>query len=352
MNSLDVYKFINSQAIRTHCRKIEHKFSSVEAAYLIWASESHTIEDKHNAFHMLIEEFPDMEIDKRPWTPHIKSLHSFLKQFIQIENKYISMFYKDEPDCVYSYEIWYPCDEDYCCDSRLFTEFQVCYGEIQKDVHEFIEEYKDKNYDISSVHIKVKKQWLNLAWFESAKEITLLIDHGNNPTYIYDCRTIISDDDSEILDAFRGMWPEIPTPFKTGDILTYKNKHNRDCEPFVLDKILYWENAVPEKTLKFLRSRGDESDLMADIYGIADDDTLYRDHGPSYLDMEYYEKELEGFERILAVISGFLKNEYNVAVLIEAYEYMKNEKKRKISYDYLSAYKNPYLIAAGFKEKR
>ena len=80
-------------------------------------------------------------------------------------------------------------------------------------------------------------------------QITLLIDHNNTPTYIYDCRTVISDEDSEILDSFRGMWPEIPTPFKKGDILTYKNKHNRDCEPFVLDKILYWENAVPEKTL-------------------------------------------------------------------------------------------------------
>lgn len=215
MNCLDVYNFINSQAIQTHCRKIEHKFSSVEAAYLIWASESHTVKGKHNAFLMLIKEFPDMEIAKRPWTPHIRSLHSFLKQFIQIENKY-----------------------------------------------------------------------------------------------------------------------------------------NRDRKPFVLDKILYWENAVPEMTLMFLRTRGDESDLMADIYGIADDDTFYRDHGPSYLDMEYYEKELEGFERILAVLSGFLKNEYNVAVLIEAYEYLKNEEQRKILYDYLSAYRNPYLIAAGFKEKR
>jgi len=39
-----------------------------------------------------------------------------------------------------------------------------------------------------------------------------------------------------------------------------------------------------------------------------------------------------------------------VAVLIEAYNYLKNEEQRKISYEYLSAYKNPHLIVAGFKE--
>jgi len=351
MNSkFDIYEFINSKAIRNHCREIKHKFSFVEAAYLVWASENHTIEDKHNTFLMLIEEFHDKEIAERPWTPHIESLHDFLKQFIQIENKYISIFYKDELNCVYSYEIRYPGDEDYSCDSRLFIKFQDCYAEIQKDVHEFMKDYNERNYDISSVYIKVTKQWLNSTDFDNTKAITLLIDHKNNPMYIYDCHTIISDGDSEILDAFRGMWPEIPTPFKKGDILTFKNKHNRSCEPFVLDKILYWPNAVPEKTLKFLRNRGDESDLMADIYGISDDDTFYRDHGPSYLDMEYYEDELKGFNKFLAVLSGFLKSEYSVAVLIEAYNYLKNEEQRKISYEYLSAYKNPHLIVAGFKE--
>lgn len=348
-NNFDIYSFINSSAIQNYCREIKHKFTAVEAAYLIWASENHSIEDKRKAFLTLIEKFPDMEIAERPWTPYIKSLHDFLNKFIEIENKYISIFYKDEQNCVYSYEIWYPCDENYCCDSRLFTKFQACYKEIQKDVYEFMD-YKGKGYDISFVYIKVKKQWLNLTDFEKVKEITLLIDHNNNPMDIYDCHTIISDEDSEILDAFRGMWPEIPTPFKKGDILTYKNKHNRGCEPFVLNTIPYWENAVPEVTLKHFRNRGDESDLAADIYGMSEDGTIFRDHGPCYLDMEYYE-EMEDSKKFLAVLSGFLKNEYDVAVLIEAYDYIKNEKRRNISYEYLSAFKNPHLIATGFEEK-
>ena len=71
MNCLDIYKFINSKAIRNHCRKINHTFTPVEAAYLIWASEHHTIEEKHNAFLRLIDKYPDMEIAERPGTPYI-----------------------------------------------------------------------------------------------------------------------------------------------------------------------------------------------------------------------------------------------------------------------------------------
>lgn len=350
-NKFDIYEFINSKAIRNHCREIKHKFSSVEAAYLIWASENHTIEDKHNTFIKLSEEFPDMEIAERPWPPRIESLHAFLKRFIQIENKYISTFYKDEPNCVYSYEIWYPGAETVRgLHPRLFSKFSICYEEIKRAINEHLEHYKNIGYNIKSICIKATKSWIINDKDDYSKRISLLMNYDNEPIDIYDYHTIISDEDREVLDAFKGMRPEIPTPFKKGDILTLKNRHNRNYVPFVLDKIPYWENAVSERVFNHLRNYGDESDLMADVYGITDDGAICRDHGPSYLDMEYYEGELEHFNKFLAVLSGFFKNEYDAAVLIEAYDYLKNEKQRKISYEYLSAYKNPHLIAAGFKE--
>lgn len=345
-SKLDIIDFINSSAIANHCRNIGYRFSALDMAYLIWASEKHSIEEKHNAWKILINTQPDVEVAERPWTPYIESLHAFLLRFIETENKGLELFFRDEPYCAYSYSIWYPGDEDYAHDRCIYPNFRLCFDAIQADLCDVLE---TTPADIR--YIRIEKQWLNHSGSEAAKSMTVYIDSTGRPWFLCENYGIISEAESEISNAFRGMWPEIPTPFTRGDILTFQNRYHRKKEPFVLDAILYWDGAVHERTLAHLRKRGDESDLSANIYSLADDGSLWRDHGPCYLDMEYYDIALSDSEKFLAVLSGFIKGEYDVAVLLEAYDYLKAERNSKTTHEYLSAYKNPHLIAAGFKEK-
>ena len=128
---MDIYNLINSKAISEHCRNISHNFSPLEMAYLIYANDSMNIAQKHLAFSEIINEYPDMEIAQRPWTPHFTSLHEFLRMYMKLEDKYIDVFYQDEPNSVYSFEVWYSTDEDFCEDDRLFLSFSACYKAIK-----------------------------------------------------------------------------------------------------------------------------------------------------------------------------------------------------------------------------
>lgn len=249
---------------------------------------------------------------------------------MDLENKYLSMFFQDEPNCTYSYGIWYPGDGEYSHDMCLFPNFEMCFDAVQYDIAN-----TDETNGNTWRYIRVKKQWLNHTCDEAAKYITVFIDSDGEPWHMCENHAIMPPGDREILETFKGMWPEIPTPFKRGDILTFQNRYHRKKEPFILNAIPYWDGAVHERTLAHLRKRGDESDLSANIYRLSDDGTVCRGHGPCYLDMEYYNAELLDSNRFLAVLGGFLKGEYDAAVLLEAYDCLKNERRRKISREYL-----------------
>ena len=162
--------------------------------------------------------------------------------------------------------------------------------------------------DIYPIAIRVKKQWLNNDENEQAKYMSVCIDYDNNPIDIWDTHSIISSEDNDILCAFDGMWVEIPTPFKKGDILTYHCMRKGYEEPFVLDWISYWEeDGRCAKRVADLRENGDSTDMMTNIYALDEDGNVQANHGPHYLNMEYYEKELQGKEKKLLRVSENIK---------------------------------------------
>lgn len=314
-NRFDIIPFINSAAIAEHCQAIGHSFSTQDMAYLIWASCKHSIREKQEAWRELIETMPDAEVAERPWTPHIESLHAFLLRYMELQDKYIALFYRDEPDCVYSYSIRYA--GGYFDDHSIFPTFRVCLESIQADLA-----YVPEAPDIE-VTIQVTKSRINRHGDETEKFITLAVGTRGEALDFFEEGGTVSEEDREILNAFSGMWQEIPTPFRRGDILTRHKRRNHYDGPFVLDAIPYWEDGISKRTLEFLRNRGDYTDLGVNVYRIVDDERLCRDHGPSYLDMEYYKGELHGPKRFLSVLSGFLMGEFDVSVMLEAYDYLK-----------------------------
>ena len=345
---MDIYNFINSKAISSYCREIAHQFTPLEMAYLVYANDSANIKQKHDAYKEIIAECPDMEVAERPWTPHYDSLRQFLHSYMKLENKYLSVFYSKDPCCVYSFKVWYSGDEDYTEDDRLFFNFESCFKAIRNDIDELVSDYKKSDMEIVPISIMVKKQWLNNDENEQAKYMSVSIDYDNNPVDIWDTHSIISSEDSDVLSAFEGMWIEVPTPFQKGDILVARSKRASDIEPFVLDWIPYWEeDGKNTKIVSYMRENGDSSDLITSIYGQDKDGATWHDHGPSYLDMEYYDEELVGTERFLLAVSNHIKGELPLELLIRSYDILKTEQHAKEERRLISGFYGELLKKAG-----
>ena len=319
---MDIYNLINSKAISDHCRAIAHQFNAVEMAYLVYANEFLNIAQKHAAFEEIIREQPDMEVPERLFTPHLDSLHDFLCLYMELENKYLAIFYREEPNSFYSYAALCPGDHKPTEDGRLFSDYSACYQAIRAEVDSFLAAGEQNTFLFDFL---VKKQWVNEKGDEDPKSISIVIDHDGNPTQIHSYY-IESHADRTVLLAFGDLWLEIPTPFQRGDIVIAPGNQKAECYPFVLDRIPYWdEGGKYKEEIDFLRENGDCLDMLAAVYGQDGDGSIWHGQGLNYLDMEYCERELHGAERILIALSNYLKGELPLELLLRAYDILKNE---------------------------
>lgn len=86
--SMDVYDFINSEAIAGHCREQGYSFTPLQTAWLINRSGRHTFEEKHRAYGWVIEHLPDEEVDlgfEEAAGSRTVSLRWFLKEYMRLE---------------------------------------------------------------------------------------------------------------------------------------------------------------------------------------------------------------------------------------------------------------------------
>ena len=155
-------------------------------------------------------------------------------------------------------------------------------------------------------------------------------------------------ENSAMLSAFDGLWPEMPTPFCKGDILVVTGQPISESTPFVLDRIPYWnENDEDTRTIELLRKCGDYADLVTDIYGLDGDGSIWHGHGPSYLELDYCRSELRGTERILTALSNYLKGEISLDILLGAYDILRTEQRLEQDRAMLDIFTPEYLEKAG-----
>ena len=94
-------EFINSKAISNHLKEINYEFTSMEAAFVVWQSKTHTMNQKHEAFQHIIDNMPDCPIDQKPWSAtelnwsiEHNTLHKMLKRFMEVEYEIIDVVKK------------------------------------------------------------------------------------------------------------------------------------------------------------------------------------------------------------------------------------------------------------------
>lgn len=302
---MNIYKFINSSDIREHLEKIDYKFTSLEAVWLIYQCKEISLKEKQAAFNELIDTMPDCEIEKRNHTVPQKSLHRFLKRYIAIENRHMDTFYFSR-NSAYSFR-YIMKDGSEECDDGLYSSF---------------EEFKNAvGTDENVAKIRCEKIILN------QKHSRMLADFTTD----FDMLDIHMDfipanpDHDIYYRVFDGLFFEFPTPFKAGDIVCNKcGEDNTNGDPFVLTEIglSRFEDAKTKRTVKHF---GDNSDMNAAGYFQCEDGSVYYDVMHNYMNLEYYRKKPAGTNRILTTLSNYIKGEIDLSLLLSAYHYILND---------------------------
>lgn len=254
---MNIFRFINSKDICGYLRELQYQFTVPEAAFLIYMSRIVPLKEKFHAWQEIINTMPDCSMKERFNMKAIPSFHQFLEDYMALQKKMLAWFYQQEK-AVYTIE---------------------CY---EKEL-----------------------------WIETDRQLNVL-SLGEK-----DC---LLDSEIDIAVAFEGMWFSFPTPFHRGNILV--NQRNPES-PIVLQDISVWgreellrnrfseddlfvKNA--EKRLERCQRYGDTSDMNYCAYYLSADRTgeyhLCSEVFWSYLDLERYEKPLEGEAKILSVAAG------------------------------------------------
>ena len=319
----DIYDLINSKAIGDYCREIRHEFNTTELAVLVYRNKKMDIFEKISKYQDLIDNYPDMEVVERFNCKHYDSVKTMIKNEIDRITELYQNFV-DKDDCIYGWSDW---------NRNGYSNYEIdnakrTYKEIESEITNLINEYNDidcfsitkKYFDGPEVIFRDKEKRI-IANCKVIKKIPKIIE--------------IKEFGEEMSD-FEGIFINIPVPFKKGDILIsdngtpYKNLVNdeKDCI-FVLDSLTIWNEEIKNKD--FIRNL-DMTDMMGNGYYLVDgSENFVLDHISDYDSFEYFEGELEEQNRILKLISSFLKGKIdNLELFIKAYESFKSDYEGKM----------------------
>lgn len=344
---MNIYKYIRSKDVREYNEKIGHKFTATESAFLVWLNYEITLKEKHDAWQEIMREMPDEEVPKRVNADYAPSLFALLNKFIEADNRLIDEFYKKDERTVYSYR--YICKGD--------SSFGEDFGRIYSDLG-YIQEELQNDSDLGIICVEYTKKYISSHY----RKITLKTDGSGNVTSV-DGDFIQGIDLSLKKDEFfEGLWIDVPTPFRKGDIVCSRKTpfgYNiySDSQPFVLLSLANWsakdaeergeklsekDKAWKDKHLKYLKEYGDITDMTACGYFLSSDyndrfiGEFYHEVMHDYVNLEYYRGEFNGGERVLLPIKHFLDGDIDEETFAKAYEIIKKQERIKAEIDCLN----------------
>ena len=85
---MDILSFVNSKDIRDYLHEIDYKCDSMQAAWLVYQNFSKSYDEKHEAWQWIIDNMPDCGMPKRRFNVERPSLHAYLKELMEFEDKH------------------------------------------------------------------------------------------------------------------------------------------------------------------------------------------------------------------------------------------------------------------------
>lgn len=296
---MNIYEYFNSWDIAEHCKKLGHSFTGREMAYLIWQSNHHTLYQKIQAWEELINTMPDEKHVDFEYADG-SGLHYFLRKYITRLRKFIEEFQINTDNCVYSYEKLYAEAPDrYLDESPLFASYDLC-------VATAVAEAADTGMILS---FRVKKRQV---CSNSAKEDNIPILYLTTKAEPVDIIVAPYRGEEDLLVSpfgFYGMFVELPTPFKRGDVVTGIDLWGQRTDPMVLDRL-----PDPE---------GDDFlDMCANMWDVNHRGQLRKNEDCNYLSLEYYSDTLTGSRCLLDALHRYLQGTFTLEELLRIYGVM------------------------------
>lgn len=185
---------------------------------------------------------------------------------------------------------------------RLYRTFAECAG------HERISHGTEDWKELLSYKV-TKKYLFDADRNRQCEDIAVIFGRDMVAKEILVGPELLTDDEDDLWNAFDGMWIDVPTPFKEGDIVFTNGRcSGRIPRPFVLTSIA--SDKKTERDRKYVERRlahGDSMDMVAYGYRInKDNGEVYLECDHDYLSVEYYEEELQGYERTLYAVSAWM----------------------------------------------
>ena len=340
---MDVYKFIRSKDVREYNEKLGHKFNALESCFLVWRNPDLTLNEKHEAWRHICLEMPGMEIKERLNVDYHPSLYELIEKFVATDKFFINEFYREEDKAVYQYRFYSEGDHSWC------EDFETPYSSFEK-----MEQALEEDFDLPIIAIEYKKKYLDSEW----KDIVLSLKKDGTIMNVRkqgfaNCFM----EENHLYDKeefFEGLFIDIPTPFKVGDIVcskrtpfcfSYKVANNE--QPFVLTWMANWTYEMSkergdkkagewqDKLLDNHKKSGDATDMTANGYFLITDyhdrytGEFYHECMHDYADLEYYRGDFKGGERVLIAISDFIKGEIDADTFAKVCEIIKKQESIK-----------------------
>lgn len=270
---MDIYHFIKSKAVIDHLKKIQHNFTPLESAYVIWQSEA-PLKEKHAAWREIIDTMPDGPIPETKSNRDL-SLHQYLEELMSCQKSLLEEFYRED-GCKYCFCYLETITMEELISCKDFDNFQEALAAAKDEVN-FFEGWKadflyiEKRDQNSSQALRMKTN-------TQGEELDILC--------VKDLWEAFDEDrhaSADTLEFFHNNHVPIPTPFKEWDLL---------------------HTPYYEEDIKFVYSKSEDGDG----YRISQDGEFKYDYIlENILNWEFQKSPLSGHEKKLLLFSDFMK---------------------------------------------
>ena len=323
---MDILKYVNSRDIREYLRSTNYEFSASEAAWIVNRCIDLPLDEKISAWNEIMNTMPDCNLVS--WSPYddkvVKSFYSLLKAYIDLEKSYWEDFRKCGDGEFYEYCIDY--------EDRYHTFFPYYFGPY-RSYEECFSAISKGNTRTDIAGYSMRKNMFDsnsdsnkVMFCQYSKDGKLLNVDG------HDLKGYDEEEYYRISYLFINMWPDIPVPFKKGDLLRYVSHECQDDEKLTV------MNELKTRSKDNIDSFGDE-DKDKHLFGYYQTDIgslCEKATWGHYIDFEYCPEDyLEGRQKMLVSLSHYLKgdiplecfaNDYHLIMLKTQMEDIRSEK--------------------------
>lgn len=117
---------------------MNHNNNSSDIAKSVWLikqDKSLMLKEKHTAWTKIITTMPDCAFISAAYPDaNVNSIHSFLSEYMELENQLLERFYRKESNAVYTYKFWSDDEKNWVGENgALYAKFEEAKTEFMDD---------------------------------------------------------------------------------------------------------------------------------------------------------------------------------------------------------------------------